>query len=378
MSKPKHTFPTGGSVSREDLVGRESILREIYERTYEHGNSVVLSAPRQTGKTSVVAELLERVRQVGGWGVYIDCSAAIGDEADLARLIAAATYDSARGVSGAFVRLRDFISGVPKPVFYQSDMDLAVSFHGKDPEPPHVLLEKALALADNMAAGANKRVVVVYDEFQILASLSPTIFTRIRATLQHHMNHAAYVFAGSETGILEGLFTRPEAMPFRLATVVPLPTPSPAEWTAYITTRFAELGLTTSEEEISGLIGVCGCHPRDLMEACEHLVTLRSLNPRGPGALSAAIARTEAGLSAQFEEIWKGLDRPAGTRATAARIATGSPVYGRGRNTSTVMRTLDKLEQEGLIRRIEHGRSYEFTEPLFARFVRARAKTAYG
>lgn len=372
MSKYKRSFPTGGSVISEDLVGRESILRELYERTYGHGNSVVLSAPRQTGKTSVVTELLVRVRKAGGWGVYIDCSAAIDDEADLARLIAAATYDSARGVTGAFVRLRDFIEGVPKPVFYQSDMDLAVSFHGKSPGPPHVLLEKALSLADDMAAGAGKRAVVVYDEFQVLSSLSPTIFTRIRATLQHHMSHAAYVFAGSETGMLEELFTHPESMPFRLATVVPLPVPSAAEWSTYITTRFDDLGLRISKDEIETLIGFCGCHPRDLMEACEHLVTLRSLNPGGSGAPAAAIARTEAGLGAQFEEIWKHLDHPTGTRTTAVRIAAGLPAYGRGRNTSTVMRTIDKLEREGLVRRLDHGR-YEFTEPLFARFVRSRS-----
>jgi hypothetical protein len=377
VSKYKHSFPTGGSVIFEDLVGREPILRELYERTYGHGNSVVLSAPRQTGKTSVVTELLARVRKAGGWGIYIDCSAAIDDEADLARLIAAATYDSARGVTGAFVRLRDFIEGVPKPVFYQSDMDLAVAFHGKSPEPPHVLLEQALALADNMSAGAGKRAVVVYDEFQVLASLSPTIFTRIRATLQHHMGHAAYIFAGSETGMLEELFTHPEAMPFRLATVVPLPLPSAVEWSAYIAGRFDELGLRISQDEIASLINFCGCHPRDLMEACEHLVTLRSLNPGGAGALAVAIARTEAGLGAQFEEIWKHLDHPAGTRTTAARIAAGVPVYGRGRNASTVMRTIDKLNGEGLVRRLAPGR-YEFTEPLFARFVRSRAGTISG
>jgi hypothetical protein len=373
MGKQKRSFPTGGSVAPDDLVGRESILRELFERTYRHGNSVVLSAPRQTGKTSVVTELLERVRRDGGWGVYVDCSAAVDDEADLARLIAAATYDSARGTAGAFVRLRDFIGGVPKPVFYQSDMDLAVSFHGRTPEPPQALLEKALALADDMAGDAGKRVVVVYDEFQILASISPTIFTRIRASLQHHMGHAAYVFAGSETGILEELFTNPDAMPFRLATIVPLPTPGADEWRSYIAARFAEMKLAASEDEIAGLIDVCGCHPRDLMEACEHLVTLRSLNPGGVGALPAAIARTEAGLAAQFEEIWKRLDHPVGTRSVAARIATGVPVYGRGRNTSTVMRAIDKLEREGLVRRVDHGH-YAFTEPLFARFVLARAE----
>jgi hypothetical protein len=369
----QHSFPTGGAVATEDLVGREAVLRELFERTAKHGNSVVLSAPRQTGKTSVASELLRQARVAGCWGIYIDCSAAIDDEGDLARLIASATYDQASGVPGAFKRLRGFIDGVPKPIFYQSDLDLAVAFHAKDPEPPHVLLERALGLADELASGAGKRVIVVYDEFQILAALSPTIFTRIRAALQHHMAHAAYVFTGSETGLLEELFAHPESMPFRLATLMRLPTPSAPEWHDYIAGRFASLGLRATESEIDALIDTCGCHPRDLMEAAEHLVTIRSLNPSSQGALEAAIARTVAGLEAQFEEIWRRLDRPSGTRATAARIAGGAAVYGRGIQPGTVGRAIAKLEREGLIRRTGSGR-YEFTEPLFGRFVRARTE----
>ncbi len=69
--------------------------------------------------------------------------------------------------------------------------------------------------------------MVVYDEFQRLASLSPTIFDRLRAVLQHHMTHTAYVFMGSETGLLDSLFRQRTEMPFRLATPLVLPLPSP-------------------------------------------------------------------------------------------------------------------------------------------------------
>ena len=57
-----------------------------------------------------------------------------------------------------------------------------------------------------------------------------------------------------------------------------------------------------------------------------------------------------------------------GTRTTAVRIATGQRVYSGRREAKQVKRTLDKLEREGIVRKVGRG-AFEFTEPLFARFV---------
>ncbi len=105
------------------------------------------------------------------------------------------------------------------------------------------------------------------------------------------------------------------------------------------------------------------------MEACEHLLMVRIVSPKADGAVDLAMARTMAGLSAQFEEIWKQLERPKGTRTTAARIANGQPVYGRGRSSTESGRSVERLESMGLIRRTGRG-AYSFAEPLFGVFVR--------
>jgi len=361
-------FPTGGTVGQDDLVDREAILAEMFGRTHDHLNSVVLGAPRQTGKTSVAEELLRRVRRAGGWGIYIDCSAAT-DERELAELVARSTYDQASGSRGAFTRLKDLIIGAPRPVLFQNDLNLSLVFFGDHKESTPRLLERAFGLADELATQKDRRCVVVYDEFQRLAALSPSIFDRTRAALQHRMTHTAYVFLGSEVGLLDALFKRRTSMPFRLATPMTLPLPSPQAWHQYISARFRNLKVAITADEIERLIAFTGGHPRDLMEACEHLLTVRSVNPSVDGALDLAEARTLAGLSAQFEEIWKQLGRPRGTRTTAARIAARRPVYGEGRPATQTVRTIEKLDQMGLIRRRGRG-AYEFSEPLFGVFVR--------
>jgi hypothetical protein len=183
------------------------------------------------------------------------------------------------------------------------------------------------------------------------------------------MTHTAYVFMGSEVGLLDALFKQRTSMPFRLATPMTLPLPSPEAWHRYIAARFQNLKVAIAAHEIDRLIAFTGGHPRDLMVACEHLLTLRSVNPTVDGAIDLAEARTLAGLSAEFEEIWKQLERPKGTRTTAARIAAGRPPYGEGRPATQTVRTIEKLAQMGLIRKRGRG-TYEFTEQLFGVFVR--------
>lgn len=371
MSEPR-TFPTGGLVAAEDLVGRESTLRDLFERTYEQRNSIVLTATRQSGKTSVIHELLKRVRKAGGWGIYVDCQSAT-DVDDLIALVASSTYDQAAGSKGAFGKLADFVKSLPiHPTLFQADTDVALTFHSGRQMSQTQKLERALGLADQLGAEKKRRVVVVYDEFPMLRKLSPKLFDQIRAVLQRANTHATYVFMGSEVGVLEELFKSRRRMPFRLGTTIGMPMPGAQAWVDYIELRFRELGRPLSSGEAAQLVSFTGGHPRNLMEVCQHLLTIRKLRDRAsPEDVELSQARTFDGLRLHFEDIWNDLDEPRGTKTVAARIATGRNVYGRGGGLGPrqVKRALDRLEHEGLIRRFRRG-GYEFSDALFGRFVR--------
>lgn len=365
----RRDFPTGGEVASEDLVGREQTLRDLYERVYVQGNPIVLSAPRQTGKTSVIADLLRRVRKAGGWGVRIDCSRATSIE-DFAELAAAETYAEAAGQRDAFAKLGDLVRNIPRPMLYLADSELALAFHA--PERPGSVSHKlrtALGLADRLADEKKVRAVVVYDEFPTLRKISDKIYDQIRAELQQANKSTAYVYMGSEVGVLATLFKDRRRMAFRLGTTIELPPPSATEWVTYIERRFRELGLPLASDETQRLVTFTGGHPRDLMEACEHLLTLRKLDKATPKAIELALEKTYAGLERNFELLWGLLENPKGTRETAVRIAAGQRVYGRGREAMSVKRTVDKLIDEGIVRKVGRGQ-FEFTEPLFGEYVR--------
>jgi len=365
----RRDFPTGGEVASEDLVGREYTLKDLFERVSVQGNPIVLSAPRQTGKTSVIADLLRRVRKAGGWGVRIDCSRATSIE-DFAELVAAETYAEAAGQRDAFAKLGDLLRNIPRPILYHADSDLALAFHSPDrPVSVGHRLATALGLADRLAEEKKIRAVVVYDEFPTLRRISGTLFDQIRAELQHANKSTAYVYMGSEVGVLATLFKDRRRMAFRLGTTIELPPPATTEWVTYIEQRFKELGLPLANGEARRLVTFTGGHPRDLMEVCEHLLTLRKLEPAIPNAIELAQEKTYRGLERNFELLWELLEEPKGTRETAVWIATGGRVYGRGRDAMSVKRSVDKLIDEGIVRKVDRGQ-FEFTEPLFGEYVR--------
>lgn len=372
MASGKRPFPAGGLVPAADLVGREAAITTLLRRVHELKASVYLSGPRQVGKTSVGVEVLRRVRQNGGRGVYIDCTAPVDFET-IALRIASATYDEKAKTAGGFARLRDIVHGL-RPTLLHPDSGLAVTFFGGSPPAPERRFDKALALADEFAVADRVRTVVVFDEFPRLAEVNEKIFEGVRAQLQHSVKNTACVFMGSQVGMLRSLFGDRTSMLHRLASPFELSAPSSAEWTRYIEGRFSAWKQPLGRGEADRLVQLTGGHPRDLMEICRILLEMRLAGPRTTQDVDLALEQTLATLSATFEQIWKSLALPTGTHVTAARIASGKTLYT-GRPRQTARRSVERLDQEGLIRKLDDRGRYEFTEPLFGTWVRRQTVT---
>src|SRR5256885_12836563 len=70
-SLPAAYFPLGGPVPAADLVGREGYIRRATARLAD-GNHILIAGPRRIGKTSVMLEILRRLRGRGGHTAYGD------------------------------------------------------------------------------------------------------------------------------------------------------------------------------------------------------------------------------------------------------------------------------------------------------------------
>src|SRR5205814_1868473 len=83
-------------------------------------------------------------------------------------------------------------------------------------------LDDIYDLPQKIAERKKKRVVVVFDEFQEVASLGKedSIERRLRSKIQHH-DRVAYAFMGSKRHLLDGIFLDKSKPMYRIAKSIP-------------------------------------------------------------------------------------------------------------------------------------------------------------
>src|SRR5438132_1147622 len=181
VAAPPPHFPVGGPVPSSDLVGRETYIRRIAERL-EDGQHVLLAGPRRIGKTSLILEVLRRLRRRGAFTAYVDCLGAT-DVRGLGEQLVDALLANVSGVERSFEQAKAIAAGMrPTMKVRYEHVELALDLARE--KNAQRFFEGALDLPRTMAARAGKRVVVVFDEFQAAGRLGPRVFDVMRARFQ--------------------------------------------------------------------------------------------------------------------------------------------------------------------------------------------------
>ena len=102
-------FPAG-PVPAADLVGREAYIRRATARLAD-GNHILIAGPRRIGKTSVMLEILRRLRRKGLYTAYVDCMGAT-DIRGLGERLADAILENVSGVSRTFEQAKAVAAGL--------------------------------------------------------------------------------------------------------------------------------------------------------------------------------------------------------------------------------------------------------------------------
>jgi uncharacterized protein len=385
VTAPPPHFPVGGPVPGADLVGRETYIRRIGERLMD-GNHVLLAGPRRIGKTSIILEVLRRLRRRGAYTAYVDCLGAT-DVRGLGERLIDALLENVSGVERSFEQAKAIAAGVrPSVKVKYEHVELALDLARE--KNAQRFFEGALDLPRTLASRSGKRVVVVLDEFQAAGRLGPKVFDVMRAHLQAQRG-VAYGFLGSEEGILEELFSEKGRAFYRFAVPIDLEDAgghrfgiAPDDWLEYIRGKFAAKKMTIDDASIDRLLDATGGHPQDTMQLCAALYYLvRDAGQRTVSADHVAVAYEQAlrELERPFALHWAELGTGKYLQTVAKRIANGAVLYAAdsGVPRPEVLRALESLRMRGLVTRLGRGR-YEFVEPMFGEYVRRLDATATG
>ncbi len=377
VAAPPPHFPVGGPVPSADLVGRETYIRRIGERLAD-GNHVLLAGPRRIGKTSIILEVARRLRRKGALTAYVDCLGAT-DIRGLGERLVDALLENVSGAERSFEQAKAIAAGVrPSVKVKYEHVELALDLARE--KNAHRFFEGALDLSRALAARTGKRVVVILDEFQAAGRLGPRVFDVMRARFQAQRG-VAYVFLGSEEGILEQLFSEKGHAFFRFAVPIDLADAgghrfgiAPDDWLEYIREKFAAKKVAIDDAGVDRLLDATGGHPQDTMQVCAALYYLmRDAGQRRVTADHVAIAYEQAlrELERPFALHWAELGTQKYLQQVAKRIAHGAVLYAgdSGIPRREVLRALESLRARGLVTRLGRGR-YDFVEPMFGEYVR--------
>jgi len=376
---PAAYFPLGGPVAAADLVGREGYIRRATARLAD-GNHILIAGPRRIGKTSVMLEILRRLRGRGMHTAYVDCMGAT-DLRGLGERLADAALENVSGVERSFEHAKAVAAGMRPTVKVRYEhLELALELARE--KNAQRFFDGALELPRALAAKTGKRVVVAFDEFQAAGQLGPRVFDVMRTHFQGQ-RAVSYAFLGSEEGILEQLFSGKGRAFYRFALPLDLADAAghrfgidPDDWLSYIQEKLSERKLVITETEVDRILDATGGHPQDTMQVCAALYYLMrdaGLRVVTAEAISVAIEQAMRELERPFALHWADLGKGKYLQQVTKRIAHGAVLYandGAGAvPRAEVLRALAALQARGLVARLGRGH-YEFIEPLFGEYVR--------
>jgi hypothetical protein len=274
MTMGREFFPLGVATG-EAFCDREAERKRLSGNMLGNGHTWLM-APRRFGKTSLVAQVLTELqhgRQPPLHSAVVDLLPAydissaqkpiFSGVGKLSGQILTKPERLHRAAARFFVRL--------KPEVTLTDEGLVVRLSPSDSQQQDIV--DALMGLDRMAGEHNVRAVLVFDEFQQLASLPH--HASLEASIRHAVEracHVTYVFSGSNRHILAAMFEDSSRPLYRLCERMVLEAISEDDYRDFLASKAsARWGENLSDEVFRAIYRVTEGHPYYVTRLCRRL-----------------------------------------------------------------------------------------------------------
>ncbi|MBU4443736.1 MAG: hypothetical protein L6422_08475 [Candidatus Marinimicrobia bacterium] len=369
MNQFKLSFPTGKPVTGNDLVGRESVVKEIIDYL-KIGQSVTIIAPRRFGKTSVILEVIRQLGDYRYFTVYIDLFTTPTRRA-LAERITRETLKNKK-LDMVFKQVTDSISQIFKNIEFKQtveDFDFILKFAERNIDD-FQLLEQSVEFVNSFGLKNKSATVCAFDEFGDLAKMDGNeIVKMFRARIQHHQN-TAYLFSGSYESVMNQLFIKPDSPFFRFVRVINLDMVPEDAFKRYLINQFSNRNIPIDAGKVSDLLNFTKGHPY-YTQLLAQLIELNSIGKMKPDGNIHDLVEQAAQLESNYvEKIWEDLKNSREILQVAIAIVRGDDnLYTLFDNkTVNVSRAIRYLKDKGLVRKKDTA--YLFTDPLVRYWIR--------
>jgi uncharacterized protein len=365
-------FPTGVPVLGKDLAGRDKERNRI-KQLLKAGQSVVLYGPRRIGKTSIALTVLGELKKEGYFTSHVDIfeSATISilsqriAETTLANKKLAQTIQFLKsGLSAAISKIEI------KQVVNEFEWILKFT-------EPHIATEELFAdtldFPEQFSKKYNSNMIMFIDEIGDIDKFNGGDFIKLmRSKLQLHKN-VTYLFAGSHESVMENIFIKKSGPFYRFAQLSPVDTIEKESFKLFLKQKFNKTGLIIEEPGLYTLLEITRGHPYYTQLLCRELY-FYALSQKKPiikkGAVQYALEEAMRLEDIYFSKLWDELSKNSAQLSILQALLSNKPsLYNKDIKAKiNVTRTLYQLIKRGIIKKSEKG-LYEFTDPLFSKFV---------
>jgi hypothetical protein len=291
-------FSHSGVVTGEAFCNRQQELKDLIYHA-KNSQNVLLYSHRRMGKTSLVHQVMRKLdrQRPKIKSIYIDLYGSI-DVKDFIEAI----FSGLAQIETKLDKLLKLVSGLKlsgsvDPMTGQPSVSVSL-----EPSDKPNYLDKAM---DALAAySVKQKLLVIFDEFQEIASYSEQGFEkRLRSHIQKH-SHIAYIFSGSQKHILSQMFNTSDRAFFQMATSYPLNRIELKHYITWAKAIFAKKKTTLDDDTVGDIVERCDFQPMYIQQFLFELWRQDEINPGVIGAIEMKIlARREN----EFMILWDSL-----------------------------------------------------------------------
>lgn len=367
-------FLFGEVVSGENFADREKEIEELTS-DLKSGQNVIIFSPRRYGKTSLIKEVLKQL-SIDYITVYCDVYSATSKE----KFVEIYTRELAKATSTrleeALKTIREYIPSIQLKLVFDSSMEmpeLEVGL-GRTKKELDSHIGSLFDYPQKIAEKKNKRVIVVFDEFQELAKLNGDwLFKELRSKIQHH-DKVTYVFMGSKRHLFREIFADKNNPLYHIGKLFPLEKIPKKEFAEFIKDKLKDFEI--EEGVIDEILEFTDGHPSYTQQICH---TLWEICVKDKKITRTDVERSKdltiKSLEATYETIWDQLTP--NQRATLVAIAIEKPeniytedyrIRHKLSSVPTLQTTIKALLKRDLIVRTKDG--YDIADPFMAKWLR--------
>jgi uncharacterized protein len=381
-SEVSNPFTYGALALDDAFTDRERELREL-QQDIRNGQDVLVFAPRRYGKSSLVLRAAQQAIGKKVLVAYCDVMKTPTKERFAAALAKSIYEDLVSPIDRAAEKAAALFRGLrvtPTIEIDPDDASLRFTFDAGRRRGSGIdeTIERLLELPGRIGADRNRRVALVFDEFQEIVALDPRFPNLMRAVFQTQPE-VAHVYLGSKRHILERIFNDKNEPFWRSAKRIEIGPISLDTFAAFIRKRFDGTDKGIHDDALNRLLDATRGHPYGTQELAYFVWG------RVPTGHYARLEDVEQALGdvlrsehSHFSKIWE--DATHNERLLLLALADEpSRAYGeeyRARHelpsASHIQRAVGALVKEEVVARDEGG-TYSIAEPFFAEWVKREA-----